>query len=76
MRFFVHTSTYATTPLPGDVVTWDLGGGQQHIGIVTQFKSAQTGQLLMVHNIGAGARLEDIMFSWPAIGHYRGIGER
>jgi uncharacterized protein len=61
--------------LPGDVVTWNLGEGQEHIGIVTQFKSAQTGQFLMVHNIGAGARLEDIVLNWPIIGHYRGIGE-
>jgi uncharacterized protein len=61
--------------LPGDVVTWNLGEGQEHIGIVTQFKSAQTGQFLIVHNIGAGARLEDIVLNWPVIGHYRGVGE-
>jgi uncharacterized protein len=61
--------------LPGDVVTWNLGEGQEHIGIVTQFKSVQTGQLLMVHNIGAGARLEDIVLNWPVIGHYRDVGE-
>jgi uncharacterized protein len=59
--------------LPGDIVTWNLGEGLEHIGIVTQFKSAQTGQYLVVHNIGAGARLEDIMLNWPVIGHYRGI---
>jgi uncharacterized protein len=62
--------------IPGDVVTWNLGEGQEHIGIVTQFKSAQTGQFLMVHNIGAGARLEDIVLDWPIIGHYRGIDEK
>ncbi len=61
--------------LPGDVVTWNLGKGQEHIGLVTQFKSAQTGQFLMVHNIGAGARLEDILLNWPIIGHYRGISK-
>jgi uncharacterized protein len=61
--------------LPGDIVTWNLGEGQEHIGIVTQFKAAQTGQYLVVHNIGSGARLEDIVLSWPVIGHYRGIGE-
>jgi uncharacterized protein len=61
--------------LPGDVVTWNLGEGQEHIGLVTQFKSAQTGQFLMVHNIGTGARLEDILLNWPIIGHYRGIGK-
>jgi uncharacterized protein len=59
--------------LAGDVVTWDLGEGQEHIGLVTQFKSAQTGRLLMVHNIGAGTKLEDILLNWPIIGHYRVI---
>jgi uncharacterized protein len=57
--------------LPGDVVTWNLGEGLEHIGIVTQFKSAQTGQFMIVHNIGAGARHEDVLFSWKIIGHYR-----
>jgi uncharacterized protein len=60
--------------LPGDVVTWNLGEGQEHIGLVTQFKSARTGQFLIVHNIGAGTRLEDVLLNWPIIGHYRGIG--
>jgi uncharacterized protein len=59
--------------LPGDVVTWNLGEGLEHIGIVTQFKSPQTGQYLVVHNIGSGTRLEDIVLNWPVIGHYRGI---
>jgi uncharacterized protein len=57
--------------LPGDVVTWNLGEGQEHIGIVTQFKSPQTGQFMIVHNIGGGARLEDILLNWPVMGHYR-----
>jgi uncharacterized protein len=61
--------------LPGDVVTWNLGEGQEHIGIVTQLKSARTGQFLMVHNIGAGAKLEDVLLNWPIMGHYRGIGK-
>lgn len=60
---------------PGDVVTWNLGEGQEHIGIVTQFKSVKTGQYLVVHNIGSGAKLEDIVLNWPVIGHYRGIGD-
>jgi uncharacterized protein len=61
--------------LPGDVVTWNLGEGQEHIGIVTQLKSARTGQFLMVHNIGAGAKLEDVLLNWPIMGHYRGMGK-
>ena len=56
---------------PGDVVAWDLGGGVTHIGIVSDEADAATGRFWMVHNIGAGARLEDVLFAWTVIGHYR-----
>ena len=57
--------------LPGDVVAWDLGGGIMHIGIVTNKWSDETRSYLIVHNIGSGARLENVLFSWRIIGHYR-----
>jgi uncharacterized protein YijF (DUF1287 family) len=57
--------------LPGDIVTWDLGGGILHIGIVTDVRADGGERLKFVHNIGQGARLEDILFSWKIIGHYR-----
>ncbi|MGI9543234.1 MAG: DUF1287 domain-containing protein, partial [Cyclobacteriaceae bacterium] len=38
---------------PGDLVTWDLGGGITHIGIVVDQKSVN-GHPLIVHNIGRG----------------------
>ena len=56
---------------PGDVIAWDLGGGLDHIGIVTNIWSMDQHRCLIVHNIGAGARVEDVMFSWPIKGHYR-----
>ncbi len=55
--------------LPGDVVAWDLGRGILHIGIVSDLKS--DGVPLVIHNIGAGAREEDILFRYTIIGHYR-----
>ncbi len=57
--------------LPGDVVAWDLGGGVTHIGIVTSETDGLSARRLVVHNIGNGARLEDVLFSWKVIGHYR-----
>src|SRR5215470_4795569 len=57
--------------LPGDVVAWDLGNELLHIGIVTNVLSASGSGYMIVHNIGAGARLEDVLFSWKVIGHYR-----
>lgn len=56
--------------LPGDVVAWDLGRGILHVGIVSDRK-AVTGTPLVIHNIGAGTREEDILFRFPVIGHYR-----
>ena len=56
---------------PGDIVTWDLGNGLLHLGVVTDTRAADTGDYEIVHNIGAGARLEDVLFSWTIIGHYR-----
>ncbi|HET9475821.1 MAG TPA: DUF1287 domain-containing protein, partial [Steroidobacteraceae bacterium] len=56
--------------LPGDLVAWDLGGGVLHIGLVSDRKAA-TGVPLVIHNIGAGAREEDILFRYAIIGHYR-----
>lgn len=61
------TSAY----LPGDVVAWDLGGGVTHIGLVVDEADTATSRPLVVHNIGYGARKEDVLFEWRIIGHYR-----
>src|SRR5215470_7756502 len=59
---------------PGDIVTWDLGGGVPHIGIVVSEKSAEGGRHLIVHNIGQGPKREDMLFRWKITGHYRYLG--
>ena len=56
---------------PGDLVTWDLGGGVDHIGIVTDMALTSDGQSLIVHNVGAGTRVENVLFNWKITGHYR-----
>lgn len=56
--------------LPGDVVAWDLGKGQAHIGIVTHHQTAD-GVPLMAHNIAYGTTIENVLFYWRIIGHYR-----
>jgi hypothetical protein len=58
----------------GDLVTWDLGGNVPHIGIVVNRKAARTGRYLVVHNIGRGPQMEDVLFSWKITGHYRYFG--
>lgn len=57
--------------LPGDVVAWRLDNGLPHIGIVSDASSSVRGKPLVIHNIGAGAKQEDVLFSWKIIGHYR-----
>jgi uncharacterized protein YijF (DUF1287 family) len=61
---------------PGDLVTWDLGGGVPHIGIVVDRRSAQGGRYLVVHNVGDGPRMEDVLFRWKITGHYRYFGPK
>lgn len=56
---------------PGDIVTWDLGGGTPHIGVVTNLWADATGNFLIAHNIGGGVRVEDVLFNWRITGHYR-----
>jgi uncharacterized protein YijF (DUF1287 family) len=58
----------------GDLVTWDLGGGVPHIGIVVDQKSSVSERLLIVHNIGQGPKMEDVLFQWKITGHYRYFG--
>lgn len=60
--------------LPGDIVTWDLGGNVPHIGIVVNEKSAESGRHMIVHNIGQGPKREDVLFAWKITGHYRYYG--
>jgi uncharacterized protein YijF (DUF1287 family) len=56
---------------PGDVVCWNLGGAITHIGIVVDKKSRDDKRFLIVHNIGNGQVLEDCLFDFKIIGHYR-----
>jgi uncharacterized protein YijF (DUF1287 family) len=60
-----------TDYLPGDLVAWELSDGVEHIGILTNLLSEADKHYLIVHNIGAGARVEDVLMTWKIIGHYR-----
>lgn len=59
---------------PGDLVTWDLGGNVPHIGMVVDQTSHWSGRHLLVHNIGEGPKMEDVLFDWKITGHYRYFG--
>jgi len=55
---------------PGDIVVWRVAN-QGHIGIVSSLRNDADTRYLIVHNIGAGQVLEDVLFAFPIIGHYR-----
>jgi uncharacterized protein YijF (DUF1287 family) len=55
----------------GDIVCWSLGGAITHIGIVANKKSRNHKRPLIIHNIGAGQVLEDCLFRYKVIGHFR-----
>jgi hypothetical protein len=77
MTFFSrHGTVLPTTKVahqyePGDIVTWSLGNGLVHIGIVINKKSEDGERPLIVHNIGNGQEISDCLFSYPILGHYR-----
>ncbi len=55
---------------PGDIVSWNLPGGRKHIGLVSD-KKPWFGNYLVMHNIGEGDVLEDVLFEWEIAGHFR-----
>jgi uncharacterized protein YijF (DUF1287 family) len=70
---FGKTKTKSTKPedyLPGDIVTWNLGGNITHIGLVVNKKSQDGTHYMIVHNIGRGQELSDCLFDYTIIGHY------
>ncbi|MEO8531990.1 MAG: DUF1287 domain-containing protein [Deltaproteobacteria bacterium] len=57
---------------PGDIVSFRLRGSNlAHIGIIADSRSDDDVRPLVTHNIGAGARTEDMLFDHPINGHFR-----
>jgi hypothetical protein len=79
MTFFSRKGTtlppshFSRDYTPGDIVAWDLGGGITHIGIVVN-RRGQGEQFMVLHNIGQGPQIVDVLFDWRIIGHYRYYG--
>ncbi len=55
----------------GDLVSWMLPGNLPHIGLVAKARSEVSGRPLVVHNIGRGPQVEDVLFAYRITGHYR-----
>ena len=57
-----------------DIVSWILSGNLPHIGIVIDSNAEGGSKPLIVHNIGSGPVVEDILFEFEITGHYRYYG--
>lgn len=64
-------TTNASDYAPGDIVAWNLTGAVTHIGIVVNKKSPDGKRYMIVHNIGFGQVMDDVLFEYKIIGHYR-----
>jgi uncharacterized protein len=58
-------------PQPGDVISFTLPGNLPHIGIVSDKKAWFSARYLILHNVGAGTKEEDVMTRWPVVAHFR-----
>lgn len=58
----------------GEIVTWMIGGKLPHIGIITNKKSSDGKRPMIVHNVGGGQVLEDCLFSYDIVGHFKYTG--
>jgi uncharacterized protein YijF (DUF1287 family) len=64
-------STHPADYVAGDIVVWRLSSGVPHIGLVSSAFAHGGARPLMIHNIGAGTREEDVLFAYAITGHYR-----
>jgi len=56
---------------PGDIVSWRLKGTNlPHIGIISDVK-ARSGNFKIIHNIGLGPQINDMLFDHKIVGHFR-----
>jgi uncharacterized protein len=55
----------------GEIVTWMINGKLPHIGIIINKKSEDGKRNLIVHNVGGGQNLDDCLFDYKIVGHYK-----
>lgn len=57
---------------PGDLVTWRIDNNLPHIGIVSDvLADVNNGRYKIIHNIGLGPQLQDMLFDFKIVGHFR-----
>jgi uncharacterized protein len=61
---------------PGDVVAFALPDGRPHIGLITERLSDDGERPLVLHNIGRGPQIEDMLFTLTITGRFHYTGRR
>lgn len=80
-RFLEHKgitlspSRVASQYRPGDIVVWELGNAEKHIGIVVPGPAKQASEMWVVHNMGAGVKWENALFDYKIASHFRFSGD-
>lgn len=69
--FKLRVSKNAQDYKTGEIVTWMINGKLPHIGIITNKKSLDGKRPMIVHNVGGGQVLEDCLFSYKIVGHFK-----
>lgn len=59
----------------GDIVTWMLPGNLPHIGMVVTEALNSAKNVQIVHNIGRGPEISEMLFDYKITGHYRFINK-
>ena len=55
---------------PGEIVTWHLGLGMTHIGIVSERRDPSSGRPLIAHHVGGHPSVDDVLFEWRIVGRF------
>lgn len=71
----LEVSNNANDYKTGEIVTWMIGKKLPHIGIITKLKSADGKRPLIVHNVGNGQVLEDCLFDYQIVGHFKYLNQ-
>jgi len=74
MKYFQHRGKVLRLDSeykPGDIVAWQLEYGLFHIGVISTEIVPHEQRYYVIHNIGAVAQKEDVLFKFKIIGHYR-----
>ena len=59
---------------PGDIFTQMVPVGLPHIVLISNTLNEEGSRPLVIHNIGGGARRQDVLFTYDITGHYHFSG--